>query len=188
VSNEDQNGNGSGGDDLALACDLDDWVFAGRGIFRVVERLGRGIPPFGSDQRAELAQLIAATDAEFDRLVATWQTVIRPALARHEGHVAPELFPELGDARHVVAAPPALSPEDYSDGYWIDHWAGGAAHLIALVEGLRGCIPPADEGVAWSITSFHLPRVDEQFARVLNAWRTAARPRLRKYERRPRRR
>lgn len=182
-------GNGTSGDDRKLASDLDDWIFAGRGIFRVVGRLGRSIPPFGEDSRSELAALIAATDAEFGGLVDAWQTEIRPSLDRHADHFAPEwVQQQLSDARYVPAVPPVLDAGQYSDGYWIDHWTAAATHLIGLAEGLRDCIPPGDEGVAWSITAHHLPRVDEQFGRVVDGWNTAVRPRLQKYERRPSRR
>lgn len=180
------NGNGSSGDDLRLAADLDDWVFAGRGIFRVVERLGRSIPPFGADRAAELAQLVAATNAEFDRLVSAWQTEIRPALVRHEDHPPGPawLIAAHGSARHApaVASPAGEYVGEYVDGAYVERLAADGAHLVSLVEALHDCIPPDDEGVAWSITGFHLPRVDEQFARVLKAWNTAVRPRLKKYE------
>lgn len=180
------NGNGTGGDDRELAADLDDWAFAGRGLFRVLEAVGRGIPPFGPDRAAELAHLIAATDAELERLVAAWQTEIRPALTRHENH-PPEpawLVDAHGNGRYVPGSLPPKDAGEYVDGAYVVRLAADGAFLVERVEALRACVPPADEGVAWSITAYHLPRVDEQFGRVLSVWRTAVKPRLRKYARR----
>lgn len=179
------NGNGSGGDDGQLAADLDDWVFAGRGFVRGVGRLGRSLPPFGPDQRAEVGHLVAVADAEFDRLVAAWQTTIRPALEPYEYASSPGwVAAGTGEKPYAAQSPPTLDPSAYSDGYWVDYWVGGATALFAIVDGLRACVPPADEGVAWSLASHHIPRADEQFAWMLNGYTTAVRPRLRKYARR----
>lgn len=185
AADENTNGNGSSGDGGQLAADLEDWVFAGRGIFRSVERLGRSLPPFGPDQRAEVGQLVAAADAEFDRLVSAWQKEIRPALEPYEHASSPGwVAAGTGTEKRVPQSPPSLSPDDYSDSYWVEYWAGGATSLLLIVETLRACIPPHDEGVAWSLASFHIPRADEQFEWVLNGYQVAVRLRLRKYARR----
>ena len=185
ADDESTNGNGTGGDDRQLAADLDDWVFAGRGIVRVVERLGGNIPPFGPDRRSEVGQLIAATDAEFDRLVAAWQTTIRPALEPYENASSPGwVAAGTGEKPYAPQPPPRLDPAAYSDGYWIDYWVGGAVALLDIVDDLRACVPPSDQGEAWSLASFHIPRADEQFAWMLDGYQTAVRPRLRKYARR----
>jgi hypothetical protein len=150
----------------------------------MLERLGRGIPPFGENSRAEIGQLVAAADAEFDGFIDAWQTFIRPALKRHEDHPPGPawLVAAHGDARHVPEVEKA-DPGEYVDGAYVGRVAVAGEVLVARAEALRGCIPPADEGVAWSITSYHLPRVDESFAKTLAAW-AIARPKLRKYARR----
>lgn len=189
ADHESTNGNGTGSDDRDLAADLDDWVFAGRGLFRVVERLSRLIPPFGADRAAELAQLISASHAEFTRVVANWQTFIRPALDRHADYPPRPgwLIAGTGAARYEPKPPPVLDSAVYADGFWVEQWATASAGLLDAVDNMRECIPPADEAVAWSLTSFHIPRVDERFDWLVDGYRKAVRPRLKPYERRARR-
>lgn len=185
---ENRNGSNSNGevsDDHGLAADLDDWIFAGRGLFRCVERLGHSIPPFGANSRAEVGQLIAATDAEFDGFAEAWQAFIRPALKRHENHEpGPDwLVAAHGAARHIPE-PEKVDNGEYVDGAYVGRVAAAGEALLERAEKLRDCIPPADEGVAWSISLRHLPRVDESFGKTVAAW-AVARPRLQKYQRRP---
>ena len=78
-------------DDLALAVDIDDWIFAGRHLLRAVELLGRCVPPLGPGPAAELSWRITKVDDELGRLFDTWETLIRPRLKRHEGNEPPAL-------------------------------------------------------------------------------------------------
>lgn len=78
-------------DDLKLASNLSDWVFAGKHLLRSVERLSRCLPPSGPGPAAELSQVIAAVDRERERHNAIWEGVIRPGLKKHEHHPVPPL-------------------------------------------------------------------------------------------------
>jgi hypothetical protein len=91
VSDESENGNGPGEHPLKLAVDFNDWLFARERLGRVLERLGRRIPPPGPGPAAELAQLIAATDVELAREREIWETVIRPRLTKYESAPIPPI-------------------------------------------------------------------------------------------------
>jgi len=187
MSDEIENGDETGRDDRELAEHLDDWCFCLRGILRVVERLGRGTPPLGADQAAELAQLIALTDGEFARIADDWSTVVRPELTRHEDHPPPWMVEVNGESRYVPLPAKHFDSGDLIPGVLVSEWTDGAGTLLTAAEKLADCIPPADAGVAYSVSAYHLPRVDDLFDRAVTFWQVAVRPALKRFERRPRR-
>jgi hypothetical protein len=79
-----ENSDGSDEHPLHLAVDINDWAFAGDRLLRVVERLGRCVPPSGLGPAQELAQLIACLDVELTRHRDVWTEIIRPRLIQYE--------------------------------------------------------------------------------------------------------
>lgn len=95
MPDHESNGNGEGSDGehpLKLAVDINDWSQAGRRILKVVDGIGRIVPPADAGEAAQLGQLATRANGLVAEHFEVWETLIWPRLKKFEGAPIPPLM------------------------------------------------------------------------------------------------